>query len=142
EGDERALTRGGHDLEALGEQLAAARGGVGGPLVSPLGRGLEGGREAGQERRRRPARVEARRPWARGELAIRLVLLLRQVARRRDSESIGVGDGEPAGPIRAAGPFLAGEGVEVEARGVDGDRARRLGAVDEQRQARLLLQLV
>ncbi len=56
EADERALVRRGHDLEALGQQLTAARGSLGRPLVTPLGRRRRG------RPRARPATAAASTP--------------------------------------------------------------------------------
>ena len=58
-------------------------------------------------------------------------------AARRAARS-GSRDVERAGRVRAAEPLLARDGVEVEPADVDRDRADRLRAVDEHRQAGLL----
>ena len=67
---------------------------------------------------------------------------LGEVARPGDAQPLGVGDDERAGRVRPAQPLLAGDRQEVEAVRVDRDRAHRLGAVDEDRDARALAQLV
>jgi hypothetical protein len=46
-------------------------------------------------------------------------------------------DDERAGHVRAAQPFLAGDGVVVDRARIDREHAGRLRAVDENRQARL-----
>ncbi len=107
EAEERRLVRCGYHVEALGEQLPAAGGHLRRAVEPAVRCQVEGRAEAGQRRRRRPARVEARRSGLRDELALRLVALLREVARRPDPEPLGVGDDEASRPVRPAEPLLA-----------------------------------
>ena len=90
---------------------------------------------------RPPVRIEARGARLRLEAPVRLVAGLREVARRRDPQPLGIGDDECARRVRAAEPLLARDREVVEPGGVDGDRADRLGPVDEHRHAGLCAQL-
>ena len=141
ERDERRVGR--NELGVRSEQLAAAARLLGGALEPPVRRAASSAAASpasadGGE----PVRVEARRTLLRLEATGRLVGRLREVARSRDPEPLGIGDDERAGRVRAAQPLLAGDRVEVEAARVDGDRARGLGAVDEDRDPASLAQLV
>ena len=84
-------------------------------------------------RARREVRIEPRRSLPRLERSVLLVAVLREVARAADAKRVGVGDDERAGPLRPTQPLLAGDRVEVEPGRVDGHRADRLRAVDEDR---------
>ena len=125
-------------LDPVGEELTAALGGGGGMVEAPGRPAVECGQKAGERRRGPPARVEPRGTGLRLEPAVRLVGGLREVARRRHRESLGVGDDESAGRVRPAEPLLAGDREVVEPRRGDGNRADRLGAVDEHGNARLV----
>ena len=136
EGDEAGLVRLRDDLETLLERGAALRGHLGHALEAPVRRDVESGREAGERRRADPAAVEALRALAGDVRAVGLVLGLGEVARERDGQRVRVGDDERAGHVRPAEPLLARDRVVVDRIRLDGDRARRLRAVDEDRQAR------
>ena len=111
-----------------------------------------GRRPSRGERRSRPAARRGRRsrasrdrsalrPAAGSKLPGRLIGRLGEVARAGDPQALRVGDDERAGRVGAAEPLLAGDREEVEASGVDGNRADGLGAVDEHRHAGLLAEL-
>ncbi len=85
--------------------------------------------------------VEPRRPRLRLERTVCLVARLGEVRRRRHAQRLGIADVERAGRVGPARPLLAGDRVVVERGRVDLDRASRLGAVDQDRQAGFLPQL-
>src|SRR5436305_320372 len=70
---ERGVIRRRHDLEPIREQLATARGHLGGVRVAPLRSCGERGVEPEQDRCREPTRIEARRTLLRDEGAGRLI---------------------------------------------------------------------
>ena len=140
EGDERRISR--HELDLGLQQLPAAARLFPGPFERPVGRQLERGQKAGEAGRRNPAGIEAGRAGCGLEAARRLVGGLGEVARPGDAQPLRVGHDERTGRIRPAQPLLAGDRQEVEAVRVDRDRPHRLGAVDEDRDARALAQLV
>ncbi len=104
--------------------------------------GSERGLEAGERGGRNPAAVEARCTRLRLELAALVVAVLGEVRRQCDPKPLRVADVQGARRVGPAEPLLRGQRVEVVVRGVDADRARRLGAVDEQRDLRRLAQLL
>ena len=91
------------------------------------GRSVERREQAGEDRAREPARIEAGRALRRLEAARRLVGGLREVARARDPQALRIGDDERAGRIRPAEPLLAGDRQEVEARRRRRGSRRRTG---------------
>ena len=99
------------------EQLAAARGQLGGALE-------RASRAAARARSRSPASpalespagIEAGRALGGLEAAGRLVRGLREVARPSDAQALRIGDDERARRVRAAEPLLAGDRQEVETR--------------------------
>ena len=84
-----------------------------------------------------PAGVEACTRSARDERPGRLVRLLREVRGRLHAHEVGVPNVERTGGVGPAQPFLRGDRVEIELADFDFDRAGRLRAVDEERQAAL-----
>src|SRR5439155_1287693 len=100
-------------------------------------RGVDRSDEAGERAGGDPARLEAECSLARDERAARFVLGLREVAGEGDAQLLRLCDDQHPGHVGAAEPLLAGDGVEVEMRRIDPDRAGRLGAVHEHGQARL-----
>ena len=71
----------------VGEELPAALGDGGGMIEGPGRAAVERRQQARERRRGPPARVEARRTGLRRELPVRLVLGLREVARRGDPQA-------------------------------------------------------
>ncbi len=110
---------------------AARRGDLSDAFEAPLGRGVEGGGEPRQRGHPDPAAVEPLGALTHDVRAVRLMLGLREVARQRDRKRVRLRDDERARDVRAAQPLLARDRVEVERVRLDGDRAGRLGAVDE-----------
>ena len=89
-----------------------------------------------------PAAVEPGSPRLGCEGAALVVAVLREVRGQRDLQGPGLADVQAAGRVRAAKPFLTGDGIEVVPRRLDRDRAGTLGAVHEHRQARRVLDLL
>jgi hypothetical protein len=95
EGDERRRLAARYHLDALGEQLAAAGGRLGGPLEGPVGPAVE--------RRGEPASAAAgvqpgskrAAPGAELEAALLVVDCLREVARRGQRQRIRVPSARP-----------------------------------------------
>ena len=132
----------GHDLRALGEQLAAARGRFGCAFVAPLRVHVERGEQPGSRSERREVRVEAVGALLRLERPrFEVVLALGEIARLREPQRVRVTHRQRAGQVGTAEPLLCRDGVEVGVRRVDGDRAGRLRAVDEHGDAGRLAQL-
>ena len=126
----RALRRD-HVLPRAREQLAALLGHLSTTLEAPFGTKPNRGQEPAHERGRHPVGVEAASSWPRLECAVRVVRLLREVARPRDPQPFGIGDDQGSGRLRPTEPFLTRDRQEVEAGGFDWDRAHGLRSVDQ-----------
>ena len=111
-------------------------------MERPVGNELDRGGEAGERSARDPAPVEPSGALPRREDPRLVVPELREVRRQRDPQRLRVADVQRSRRVRSAQPFLAGDGVEVVTLRLDGNRPGRLRAVDEDRQACLLLDLL
>ena len=141
ERDERRADGRGHEVDARPQELPAALRDGRGVLERPLGTQRERGEHRAQRSLRPPAGLEAARTRLRVVRAVRGISHLREVARRRNRQPLGVTHDERSRGIRPAEPLLPGDREEVDSVERRRDGAHRLGAVRQHRHAAPLPQL-